>query len=218
MLCTGNSLEYCGAGNRLSLYMYNATLASLTSSVASFSTSSTKISSSTVVSTTSNVISSTTSSTSPKATGINGYAYVGCQTDPGADDRTLGSTSFTDTLMTVETCSSFCGTRGYTYFGVEYSTECEVFRSFLSHNIPNFDTRLLWQHVRYLYISHRRTLQHGLRRQCNRNLRWSKWSLFIFIICCVAIAYGIPITTSIQLRWLPKRQYDRKDLVPTSCD
>ncbi|KAE9379342.1 WSC-domain-containing protein [Stipitochalara longipes BDJ] len=130
MLCTGNSTEYCGAGNRLSLYMHNSSLISTSSSVAPTSTSSTKTYSSTVLSTTTSLASSTsltsstTSSASPTATGVGGYGYVGCQTDAGVGDRTLSSTSFTDTSMTVEVCSSFCGARGYTYFGVEYSTEC----------------------------------------------------------------------------------------------
>ena len=138
MLCTGNNTEYCGAGNRLSLYMYNASLISTTSS-ATTSSSSTKLSSSSQVSTASSqlsttssqlattsskssttIASATTSSASPTGTLIGGYGYVGCQTDAGANARTLSSTSFTHTAMTVETCSSFCGARGYTYFGVEY--------------------------------------------------------------------------------------------------
>jgi hypothetical protein len=132
MLCTGNQTEYCGSGNRLSLYQYNSSLISLTSSLTSSlkptSTSTIKSLSSTQVSTTGSQLSSTsskvTSSTSPTATLVGGYAYVGCQTDAGVNDRTLSSTSFTDTAMTLEICAAFCGARGYTYFGAEYATEC----------------------------------------------------------------------------------------------
>jgi hypothetical protein len=152
MLCTGNNTEYCGAGNRLSLYMYNAT-----------STSSTKLSSSTQVSRASSQLSTTssqlattsskssttttsgtTSSASPTGTLIGGYGYVGCQTDAGANARTLSSTSFTDTAMTVETCSSFCGARGYTYFGVEYGRWHSLNSHFLSQIYGKF---LLSRHV-----------------------------------------------------------------------
>jgi len=156
MLCTGNDLEWCGAGNRLSVYMYNPTLAGLTSSVASTSTYSTKTSSSTVVSTTISVTTSTSSSASPTANLIGRYAYVGCQTDAGAGDRTLSSTSFTDTLMTVEACSAFCGTRGYTYFGVEYATE-------VIHLNPGRTCLLtiqvlLWKLLGHIHDSYRWTL------------------------------------------------------------
>jgi hypothetical protein len=145
MLCTGNQTEYCGSGNRLSLYQYNSSLISLTSSLKPTSTSTIKSSSNTQVSTTgsqlsttsskvtssSTQLSTTTSQTSPvtssassTTTLVGGYAYVGCQTDAGVNARTLGSTSFTDTAMTLETCAAFCGARGYSYFGTEYATEC----------------------------------------------------------------------------------------------
>jgi hypothetical protein len=39
--------------------------------------------------------------------------------------RTLSSASYTDNIaMTVESCISFCGNRGYQYAGTEYYQEC----------------------------------------------------------------------------------------------
>jgi hypothetical protein len=83
-------------------------------------------------------MSATTSSASPTGTLIGGYGYVGCQTDAGANTRTLSSTSFTHTAMTVEICSSFCGARGYTYFGVEYGRWRSLNSHFLSQILGNF--------------------------------------------------------------------------------
>jgi hypothetical protein len=162
MLCTGNQTEYCGSSNRLSLYQYNSSLISLTSSLKPTSTSTIKSSSNTQVSTTGSQLSSTsskaassstqlsttasytsstTSSASPTATLVGGYAYVGCQTDAGVNARTLSSTSFTDTAMTLEICAAFCGARGYTYFGAEYATECYCGNTVLTSSTVATDGR-----------------------------------------------------------------------------
>lgn len=52
-----------------------------------------------------------------------GFAYYGCYTD-STSDRKLSSAKYTDANMTDESCVSFCSSRGYTFAGVEYSTEC----------------------------------------------------------------------------------------------
>jgi WSC domain len=43
--------------------------------------------------------------------------------------------------MTVEICSAFCGTRGYTYFGVEYGTECYCGNTLLASSTVATDGR-----------------------------------------------------------------------------
>jgi hypothetical protein len=48
--------------------------------------------------------------------------YVGCAWDQ-LDSRTLPERYVTDD-MTVETCTTYCGSKGYTYAGLQYGQEC----------------------------------------------------------------------------------------------
>ncbi|KAK1834732.1 putative fungistatic metabolite [Podospora conica] len=51
-----------------------------------------------------------------------GWASQGCWIDVG---RTIGAAGYASaTAMTIQSCVSFCETRGFAYAGVEYSTEC----------------------------------------------------------------------------------------------
>ena len=52
---------------------------------------------------------------------VAGYAFDGCYTE-GYNVRALSSASTSSSAMDVELCESFCN--GYTYFGVEYASEC----------------------------------------------------------------------------------------------
>ncbi|KAK4127792.1 heme peroxidase [Parathielavia appendiculata] len=106
MLCAGDALEYCGAGNRLELYRL-----------------------STVSLSTTEVVTSTTSTTSASATAtlsrnpiVSPYSFVGCWTE-GTGVRALSAKTYASgTDMTLESCAAFCA--GYKYFGTEYSAEC----------------------------------------------------------------------------------------------
>jgi len=141
MLCSGDSTAYCGAGNRLSVYVKNGTavqpLSSTSSMVwssssASQSSSSTPLPGSSSLSTVM-VASSippplTSSSSTPTQTGpvikqtIGAYTYQGCYTE-ATHMRALSSASYYNyTGMTLELC--FTGCAGSTYWGVEYGGEC----------------------------------------------------------------------------------------------
>ncbi|KAF4624790.1 hypothetical protein G7Y89_g13381 [Cudoniella acicularis] len=151
MLCPGNTSEICGAASRLTLYILNGTIQS-TSSITASTTSSLPVSNSTVSSssvsliptgtiqsTSSSIAASTTSSlpvsnstvspssVSPIPTGpiipptIGNYQYVDCHSD-NITIRTLQGGFVGLAAMTIENCASIC--TGFTYFGLEYSTEC----------------------------------------------------------------------------------------------
>lgn len=113
MTCSGNSDEYCGGPNRLNLYTAGGTLPSSGTLLVTTSQA-TLISSSN--------IAPTTSSPSPFAvTKAGSFAYQGCYTE-GNSARALSAASTASGDMTVEKCAAFC--LGYSYMGVEYSTEC----------------------------------------------------------------------------------------------
>ncbi|MCJ1369596.1 hypothetical protein MMC20_000808 [Loxospora ochrophaea] len=117
MLCGGNQTEYCGAGNRLSLYQRNASLTS-TSSAPSTASSSTSTGSLTTSTTSS---SATPSSTGPSNALVAGYSFIGCYSE-GTSARALAASTVVTNKMTVEYCAQQMS--AYAYFGVEYSSEC----------------------------------------------------------------------------------------------
>lgn len=60
----------------------------------------------------------------PAASLPGGWSYAGCWTD-SVSARKLDSDGYTDpTGMCEGTCINYCNSKGYTYAGVEYSTEC----------------------------------------------------------------------------------------------
>jgi hypothetical protein len=94
MLCTGNSSEYCGAGDLLDVYQSTATTTST---------------------------STTPSSTGGPVhvASVGAYTWAGCYTE-ATNGRALSATSDVNyNTMTVEICAAFCAS--YTIFGVEYS-------------------------------------------------------------------------------------------------
>lgn len=103
MVCAGNSSEYCGGPNRLSLYNYTQTLPSLSTGAGGGG--------------------STTSSVSPVTSGLQGtWRYEGCYVD-NANGRILGNELDSDTT-TVESCIANCAGQNFTLAGIEYSTQC----------------------------------------------------------------------------------------------
>ena len=126
--CSGNSSEYCGAGNRINIYKIststNVASSSSSSSSSSSITSSTLATSTTTATSTpsssSTTLSSATSSSPPGPT-LSGYDYQGCYTD-SVSARVLTSKTESTGSMTWQICATFCS--GYNYFGVEYGSEC----------------------------------------------------------------------------------------------
>jgi len=51
------------------------------------------------------------------------FTLQGCYTDTSTS-RTLAAASFTNSTMTVESCLSFCASGGFSFAGVEFSSEC----------------------------------------------------------------------------------------------
>jgi WSC domain len=126
-ICPGNAYEYCGAGNRLEMYMRSSTPTSSvlprtltsTSSTLSIVVNSNTIKSSTVSTSTSAIPTQTAPAIKAK---IGSYSYYGCQTE-GTNIRALtGAVYYSYTAMTLEMCATDCA--GFTYWGVEYGGEC----------------------------------------------------------------------------------------------
>ncbi|KAK4219242.1 putative fungistatic metabolite [Rhypophila decipiens] len=112
MLCAGNPLQYCGAGNRIVL----------TSTVSTTSTTSTSTSS-----------SAAATGTLARKPVVGAYTLVGCQTE-ATGARALSANSYAADTMTLESCATFCS--GYTYFGTEYGRECYCGNALNAGSIP----------------------------------------------------------------------------------
>lgn len=95
MLCTGNSTEYCGGPNRLSVYRTNDT------------------------STGTGPGGPTTGPVT--VTDVSGWNYLGCYSE-STNQRALQDKFLGGATVSVEACGTFC--QSYSYFGVEYSQEC----------------------------------------------------------------------------------------------
>ncbi|KAF6805249.1 wsc domain containing protein [Colletotrichum sojae] len=93
--CSGDSTQFCGAGNRIELY------------------------STTVTRTTSSTPAPT--ATLAHIPTIGKFSLVGCQTE-GTNVRALQGAQTASDSMTLEKCAAFCS--GWTYFGTEYAGEC----------------------------------------------------------------------------------------------
>ncbi|RDL36505.1 Uncharacterized protein BP5553_05857 [Venustampulla echinocandica] len=107
--CAGNALEYCGAGNRLNVYVKNGTV--VPTSTKPTNTGTTTGSSSTV-------------SQTSTATGLPaGWKYDGCYSE-GKNGRALTFQQPGGAGNTIESCIQTCIGLGYTVAGVEYSTQC----------------------------------------------------------------------------------------------
>ncbi|TAQ87945.1 hypothetical protein B7494_g3730 [Chlorociboria aeruginascens] len=113
MLCAGNSTEYCGAGNRLNIYVLNGTTVSSTASPTASSSDEP-------------VASSLKSSKSSSSIAINlptGWKYGGCYME-GASGRALSYEQPDSNTNTIEACINTCSSLGYSIAGMEFSTQC----------------------------------------------------------------------------------------------
>ncbi|KAI4121620.1 MAG: hypothetical protein LQ338_006265 [Usnochroma carphineum] len=117
MTCSGDYTEYCGAGNRLTVYGLNGT-APASPSGTSTSASGTSTSASSASTSTASTSVTGAPTAVPSAAG---FAYQGCYTE-GTSGRALGDSQTAYDGMTVEKCAAYCS--GYSYFGVEYMSEC----------------------------------------------------------------------------------------------
>ncbi|OCF31583.1 hypothetical protein I317_07683 [Kwoniella heveanensis CBS 569] len=61
-------------------------------------------------------------SLAPSASSSNGYAKQGCIQE--VSGRALTAATYSSDSMTVDTCTAFCKTSGFTYAAVEYGREC----------------------------------------------------------------------------------------------
>ncbi|WQF79890.1 Putative hem peroxidase, carbohydrate-binding WSC, hem peroxidase superfamily [Colletotrichum destructivum] len=95
MQCSGDSTQYCGAGNRIELY----------------STTATRSSSSTPAPT----------ATLAHINTVGKYSFMGCHTEADGG-RALQAAQTAGDDMTLEKCAAFCS--DYTFFGTEYGREC----------------------------------------------------------------------------------------------
>ncbi|KAH6680685.1 WSC domain-containing protein [Halenospora varia] len=153
MTCAGDKYSYCGAGNRLGVYVRGGSTAptstsqQTTSSSSSFPTSkpqsstirSSASSSSSTLSTLTTSTSTSTSSTPtptapvPKPT-IGPFTYLGCRTEGTSSRALTGAASYDYNGMTLEICASLCS--GWKYFGVEYGGECYCGNEFNTGAVP----------------------------------------------------------------------------------
>ena len=113
--CPGNSSQICGAGNRLTMYQLDLSLANPQSNSTNSSTTSAPATSRTATS-----ISATPTVTGTVMSAGN-FSYFGCVTE-ATSMRALSAKSFYSDSLTVEMCASVCGT--YQLMGVEYGREC----------------------------------------------------------------------------------------------
>lgn len=129
MVCKGNALEWCGGGNRLNLYILDGSDPVPISTVTTLS--STKTASTGISTSLKSISASTTSSpvapipTGPiTVTSLAGWIYLGCYSEATVG-RALNSLllPIPGAENSVEKCATACA--GYTYFGVEYGSECE---------------------------------------------------------------------------------------------
>lgn len=104
MICAGDKWEYCGAGNRLNVYVKNGTAV--------------------VTPTTSVTGTGTTASATSAATGLPaGWKYAGCYTE-GINGRALKNGNPDSATNTVESCIQTCVSQGYKVAGMEFGQQC----------------------------------------------------------------------------------------------
>ncbi|KAK8080397.1 fungistatic metabolite [Apiospora hydei] len=111
MGCAANSTQLCGAGNRLSMYIYNPD--------GNYTTPSTTT---TQPGTTVSPTSAGPTPTGPSVVQRAGtFAYSRCVTE-ASGMRALSDKAYFDDKLTVEMCASVCA--GFSMMGVEYGREC----------------------------------------------------------------------------------------------
>ncbi|KAI4181434.1 MAG: hypothetical protein L6R41_006629 [Letrouitia leprolyta] len=123
MTCSGNSTQYCGGGQRLTVYQANGTTAVYSSASGSATASST---------------GAVATNTGPALVvpSAGAFTHQGCYTE-GTSGRALGDANTAYSGMTVEKCAAFCS--GYTYMGVEYYSECFCGNTIAAGAVPATD-------------------------------------------------------------------------------
>lgn len=108
MLCTGNQTEYCGGPSRLSMYALNSTAPVSSPSGTSAPTA-----------------APTATPTGPITVGDFGiWKYLGCYSEATGQRALNGKVNpIPGASVSVDACGAACS--AYSYFGVEYSGECE---------------------------------------------------------------------------------------------
>ncbi|KAK3329358.1 glyoxal oxidase-like protein [Apodospora peruviana] len=107
MTCAANPFQYCGAGNRLSVYIKDGTAPPPTSSTSSGASS-----------------SSVSSTAGPSLTGLpTGWTSQGCWRD-GLTGRILPYQAPDSQTLTPSSCANLCKNAGYKISGTEYSVQC----------------------------------------------------------------------------------------------
>lgn len=123
MLCAGDQTEYCGAGNRLSVYIKNGTEVVPTSSASA--------------------TAGPTSSApgTPAATGFpDGWTNQGCWQD-GPNGRIMPTYQAPDDPeLTPQKCAQVCFTNNYTISGTEYYTQCFCSDAIYNGGVASDDT------------------------------------------------------------------------------
>ncbi|KAL8996539.1 MAG: hypothetical protein Q9188_006548 [Gyalolechia gomerana] len=109
-------------------------ISSTSSTSSSSSSSSIIVPRSTTLQTTTRTSSSSTSTTPPSSTpSVSGYAHQGCYTD-SVSARVLTGRYTSSSTMTYKSCSTFC--TGYTYWSVEYGSQCYCGQAFTNPTSP----------------------------------------------------------------------------------
>ncbi|KAH7393271.1 WSC domain-containing protein [Cadophora sp. MPI-SDFR-AT-0126] len=134
MPCGGNAAETCGGSYGMNIYSYNPVSSSSTVRTSSSSTKTPTISPSAT-----STKSTAVSMNAPTSTPIP-FTSMGCWTDNDVTERTLIGGAYTDQNLTLQICASLCS-KGFTYFGVEYSTECYCGNNIGSTSILAIDGR-----------------------------------------------------------------------------
>jgi len=113
MTCMGYKFNFCGNGNRLSVYSINGPQSSSSSSTATSATTGTATSSST-----------SSSSSLPAGTGYpTGWTYQGCYVD-GAQGRILAHQEPDSQALTPQKCAQACQGLGYKISATEWAQQC----------------------------------------------------------------------------------------------
>ncbi|KAK7924877.1 WSC domain-containing protein [Apiospora marii] len=109
MLCAGNPLEFCGNGDRLSVYVLNSKAPVGGGSSGSSSTSA----------------PTSTAAPAPSVSGLPaGWTSQGCWQD-GPNGRIIQDYQAPDSAnLTPQNCAFLCQNRGYTIAGTEFSKQC----------------------------------------------------------------------------------------------
>ncbi len=127
LVCTGDKYEYCGNGNRLSVYAKNRTaIPSGTTTCETDPPAPCPNLSMNRLLTYVTLLASASAPTStvPVPTGMpDGWSYQGCWVD-GAQGRILSFQAPDSQTNTQESCAQLCASSGYTVSGTEYAVQC----------------------------------------------------------------------------------------------